>query len=269
MGVLLIIFSLISCDGKDENYSQSNLPTINIVDSLVMVDFYNNMKGEEWLDSWDLHDPTTWHNIKFIYDETTKLKYVYGIYINRFYCIEGSRFPETLGNLKYLAEFCIMEGPGIVGKIPESLYDCPLVYLYIQYSPTIEGPLSRNVGKLGATLEQLAITNCPSFLSEIPAELGQCSKARYICLGWSGFYGKIPIELNQLIIHPMLIHNHLTEIDWRFFTEDIGYVPEAGFNDFTGEIPEEVLKTERWKKYGNLAVFPPNEGYGFSNYIEP
>lgn len=267
--IMLSVSFIISCSNDKEESIPSSPPSINIADSLAIVDYYHSMKGGEWLDSWDLRDPTTWNNVKMAYDESTGLKYVYGIHINRYYCVEGSRLPETIGNFKHLSELVIMEGPGIVGKIPESLYDCPLVYLYIQHSPTIEGPLSSGIGKLGTTLQHLCITDCPSFISELPAELGKCNKARYICLGWSGFYGKIPIELNQLIIHPMLSHNHFTEIDWRFFTEDIGYIPHASYNDFSGEIPEIVLNSTRWKEWGDYLGYPFNEGYGFSNYVAP
>lgn len=268
LGVLLLnVCVLTGCENEKDEIVSPPMPTLNVADSLALIDFYTTMKGAEWADPWDLSDPTTWHNVKYEYDETTKLKYVNGIWINRFYCVEGSRLPETLGNLKRMQTFCIEEAPGLEGTIPESLFDCPLRHFYFQNIPRLEGPLSPSIGKLGDTVEQISMLNCPNFYSEIPPEFGQCDKARYIILGGCGFYGKVPIELRNLTVSPMLWNNHLSEVDWRFFTEDIGIVPDMANNDFRGTIPEEILQTERWKKWGTYAFYPFNEGYGFSNFV--
>lgn len=262
-GSMLLI---IGCE-KEEVAPPAKQPTLNIVDSLTLIDFYNSMKGAEWADPWDLSDPTTWHGIEYVYDPETKLKYVNGIWINRSYCVAGSRLPETLGNLKRMQTFCINGAPGLEGGIPESLYDCPLEQFLFQNIPGLVGPLSPSIGKLAETIKVIIVSGCPWFVSEIPAELGLCNKAQYILLAWNGFYGKVPIELRNLTTSPMLWHNVLSEVDWRFFTEDVGIVPDMKNNNFTGLIPEEVLQTDRWKKWGTYAFYHFNEGYGFSNFV--
>lgn len=42
------------------------------------------------------------------------------------------------------------------------------------------------------------------------------------------------------------------------------YYPLCAYNNFTGEVPQEVLESERWKHF--YSFYPFNEGYGFSNY---
>lgn len=51
-------------------------------------------------------------------------------------------------------------------------------------------------------------------------------------------------------------------MDWRYFTEDVGYVPMLRQNCLSGDIPKEVLETERFKKFRwNLIDQQGNFGY--------
>lgn len=261
----LLLFLMVSCDEKDHEMPP---PTVCPTDSLALVDFYQSMKGDQWHPDvqWNLADPLTWGNVKFAYDENG-LKVATEIWINENYCAEGSKLSETIGQLKHLQMLNIESASHLVGKIPESFYDCPIKYFMIKYAPKLEGPLSANIGKLKNTLRYLLITNCSRFESTIPPELGECINLYYVCLGWNSFYGKVPIELRNLKIAPMLFYNRLTEVDWRYFTEDIGcpLPPDMKGNNFSGEVPEKVLAADKWKEHSHYAFFPINDGYGFSN----
>lgn len=77
------------------------------------------------------------------------------------------------------------------------------------------------------------------------------------------FTGKVPLYLRDIDIN--LSDNLFTEIDWDFFREDTGYVPELSDNQLSGLIPEDVLDTERWKRW-KLKLGNQKQGYGFNNF---
>ena len=104
-----------------------------------------------------------------------------------------------------------------------------------------------------------------SFSSELPKELGKCTKLLCINLSENKLYGKIPIELKNCRRQLILDKNLLTEIDWEWFTdEDVLIIPSMKRNNFSGEVPNKVLENERWEK-DRFHFYPFNKGYGFSN----
>lgn len=166
--------------------------------------------------------------------------------------------------------FIIREAWGLEGNIPESLYDCPLSGLKINCT-NLEGPLSPNIGKLKNTLTNFELANSINFKSELPKELGECKRLQYLVIVDTGFYGKAPIEINQLdSIFPgsfTLWENHFTEVDWGLLTQEKGWMPQLSFNDFSGEVPDGVLSSEVWQDRKGF-LYPFNKGYGFSNVTE-
>ena len=62
-----------------------------------------------------------------------------------------------------------------------------------------------------------------------------------------------------------LDQNQFSEFDWEWFIDDdILIFPNMRRNNFSGEVPTKVLKSEHWRKRRNY-IYPFNEGYGFSN----
>lgn len=78
-------------------YPPPEPPTINVTDSLVMVDLYHSMKLGEWGEAynWDLTDPESWIGIGFQTDENG-LKYVNKI-----------RIILPVGGIKLIKDLCI------------------------------------------------------------------------------------------------------------------------------------------------------------------
>ena len=170
------------CD-REENAPPPEPPTINVTDSLVMVDLYHSMKLGEWGEAynWDLTDPESWIGIGFQTDENG-LKYVNKIRIILYQDedIECS-LPSSLGNLKYLSEFGLGGIPNLRGSLPESIYNCPMRIMKIGQCPKFEDKLSPKIAQWKNTLVELTI-NQTSFYGEVPKEIGECQLLEYLSL---------------------------------------------------------------------------------------
>ena len=256
-----------SCNNNSEEPAPiPEPPMICPSDSLVMVDFYHSMKGDEWEKPWDLTNPKTWHGITGMWNEEKQYYEIYQIDITKDICgSNGAKLPESIGKLKKLTHLIIGDCHGLTGNIPESLYDCPLETLDITFCPGLQGPLSHRIGDVSNTLKYLYIAENKSFQSELPKELEKCTNLHCIILIGNKFYGNIPIELKNCRRQLVLDNNLFTEIDWEWFTdEDVLIIPSMKNNNFSGEVPIEVLENERWEK-DRFHFHPFNEGYGFSN----
>lgn len=265
--LLGIIVISISCENNNEEpIPIPQAPMICPSDSLVMVDYYHSMKGDEWERPWDLTNPKTWHGITGMWNDEKQYYEIYRIDITKDICGSNSaKLPESIGNLKKLTHLIIGNCNGLTGSLPESLYDCPLETLEISFCPGFLGPLSPRIGNLSNSLKHLCISANKSFRSELPKELGKCTKLLYINLSANKLYGKIPIELKNCKREMFLDQNQFSEFDWEWFIDDdILIFPNMRRNNFSGEVPTKVLKSEHWRKRRNY-IYPFNEGYGFSN----
>lgn len=264
--LLGMFFCSISCKNSGEEPAPPQLPMICPSDSLVMVDFYHSMKGDEWERPWDLTNPKTWHGVTGMWNDEKQYYDIWFIKITKDICGNNdAKLPESIGKLKNLKHLYISDCKGLTGSIPESLYDCPLESLEIILCPGLQGPLSPRIGDLNKTLKHLYIAANKNFSSELPKELGKCTNLLYINFGSNKLYGKIPIELKNCRRQLILDDNLFTEIDWEWFTdEDVLIIPSMRNNNFSGEVPSEVLENERWKE-DRCYFYPFNEGYGFSN----
>lgn len=261
-----IILSTSCQNNSEEPIPISQAPMICPSDSLVMVDYYHSMKGDEWERPWDLTNPKTWHGITGMWNDEKQYYEIYRIDITNDICgRNGAKLPESIGNLKKLTHLIISDCNGLTGSIPESLYDCPLETLEISFCPGFFGPLSPKIGNLNNTLKYLYIAANKNFSSKLPKELGKCTKLLCINLGANKLYGKIPIELKNCKRQLILDDNLFSEIDWKWFTdEDVLIIPSMKKNNFTGEVPIKVLENKRWEK-DRFHFYPFNKGYGFSN----
>lgn len=265
-------FFMVSCsDDSDDRPAGASRPTMNKQDSLAMVAFYHSMKCAEWTGGfrWNLNDISTWGGVTFTLDEVknewrvSKIETPYAsLYIPASYSL-----PPELGNLTKLEELRVWGDSKAVGGIPPEIFNCPLKVLIIGdcNSPHggFNGTLPKEIGKVAGTLENLMIVNT-SIGGDIPEEVGTLSKLKYAAtLRGNNFTGKVPIFLRDLPHGATVRNNYFTEMDWRYYTEDIGEIPDVTRNHLHGDIPSDVLQTERWKIY-NQRVKNQADGYGYN-----
>ena len=280
---LLYLFSvcllLVACSKDDVPGDEGSArPRMNVQDSLAIVAFYHSMKCGEWKEPyhWDLKDYTTWGGITVTFDPEMNELRVTEIQtpFAEDYLPDGYSLPAELGNLSWLRYLVVFGDSRAQGGIPPEIFNCPLEYLHIEGKANGEirkgfyGTIPKEIGKVAETLKWLIIQNT-NIGGEIPEEIGALHKlSGGSNLSANEFRGKVPLCFRELPTGIWLTDNYFTEMDWRYFTEDIGYVPELGGNCLSGEIPEEVFATERWKKY-RRRIESQRSGYGYdAKYFE-
>lgn len=273
---ILYLFSLlllcIACSDSDGEMPVGPArPTMNVRDSLAMVAFYHSMKCAEWKGGfhWDLKDYETWGGVTAVLDKEKNEYHITEIEVPmaETYLPDGYRLPAELGKLSELRSLIVWGDGRAVGGIPPELFNCPLEVLYIVGKANGEtrkgfvGIIPKEIGKVTGTLKHLTIANT-NIGGEIPEEIGALQQLETsIYLYGNEFNGKVPLYFRYLSVGICLWDNKFTEMDWRYFTEDIGYVPELKDNCLTGTVPEEVLSTERWK-YWKHNLEPQRRGSG-------
>lgn len=266
---LLVFGLLVGCSNDDEPVVPPGpaRPPINKQDSLAIVAYYYSMKCAEWKEPfhWDITDYETWGTIEGALDKEKNEFRVTGINVSDpSYLPVGYSLPPELGNLPYLESVIIFGDERAAGGIPKEIFNCPLRNLYI-IGKGFSGTIPKEIGKVSETLEWLCI-NDTSIGGEIPDEIGSLHKLEgQLLLVANYLSGEVPLSLRNLKVGLNLLHNNLTSIDWRYFTEDIGFVPHLWRNRLSGEIPSEVLETERWKRYKHELAHQ-QLGYGFTNF---
>lgn len=258
-----------SCsDDSDDRPAGPSRPTMNKQDSLAIVAYYHSMKCAEWTGGfhWDLKDYTTWAGVYCLLDEAKNEYRVKGIETPRAasHIPAGYSLPPELGNLTELEILKVWGDERAVGGIPPEIFNCPLQRLSILGNAHggFGGTIPKEIGKVANTLEYLQISGT-SIGGEIPEEVGTLSKleSRANFIG-NNFTGKVPLFLRNLPHGATLFRNGFTEMDWRYFTEDVGIIPDVMYNHLHGEIPDEVLQTERWKTYWEF-LYNQADGYGY------
>lgn len=266
---LLLLGLLVGCSNDDEPVVPSGpaRPPINKQDSLAIVAYYHAMKCAEWKEPfhWDITDYETWGTIVGTLDKEKNEYRVTEIYVSDpSYLPAGYSLPPELGTLSCLKSVIIWGDERAAGEIPKEIFNCPLRYLCI-IGKGFSGTIPKEIGKVSETLEWLEISNT-SIGGEIPDEIGSLHKLdAQLLLVDNNFSGKVPLCFRDLKVVTNLLSNNFTEMDWRYFTEDIGYVPHLPNNRLSGKIPSEVLETERWERYKH-ELGPQQQGYGFDNF---
>lgn len=275
---LLTTSFFVSCSNDDEDWQPSTppRPTMNVEDSLAIVAYYHSMKCAEWKGEfhWDLTDYETWGGIQGTLDpekneyRITRIETPWA----PLFLPDGYSLPPELGNLTRLEELVVWGDNRAEGGIPPEIFNCPLRLLYVvdvnQNHGGFSGTLSSDIGKLANTLQQLTISGT-SIGGEIPEEVGSLQNLVVrAMLDGNNFTGKVPLSLRDLPYGAFVENNYLTELDWRFYTEDIGIIPSMRFNHLSGEIPDEVVKSDRWG-IGCVNIYNQAEGYGFDEKYFP
>ena len=267
---LLFMLLLAACE-KEYPRLPYEEPRLNEQDREAIEAYYHAMKCAEWAPPyhWDLNDMDTWGSIEVALDKENNEWRVVGIRVMDVSMIpDGYSIPPELGKLSCLQTFTICGDERAKGGIPKELFDCPLRYLYITGKGFI-GTIPHEIGRVKETLVSLDIVGT-SISGEIPEEIAELQKlGRAACLHYNEFTGKVPLFLRDCPWGAYLQANKFTEMDWRFFTEDIGRIPNVRDNHLSGEIPEDVLATKRFED-GWLVLYYQAEGYGYDEkYFEP
>ena len=241
-------------------------PTMNVQDSLVMVAYYHSMKCAEWKEPyhWDITDYTTWGDVTAALDtEKNEYRIVKIRVSDPSYLPAGYALPPELGNLPYLTWLEVTGDERATGGIPKEIFNCPLELLYIT-GKGFGGEIPKEIGKVADTMKWLYITGTSS--NKIPEELKLLQNLGMRAhLGGNEFTGTPPLFLRELPYGANLWYNYYTEMDWRFFTEEKGVVPEFDYNWLSGDIPEELLTTKNWEIYG-MRIRNQRDGYSFNNF---
>ena len=199
----------------------------------VLMEFYQALGGEQWKhnDHWGTDAPLDdWSGLRLEDGQLVSLEMHYNN-------LKGE-IPESIGQLKTLREFGIVESKDVVGQLPESLGDLPnLRILSIIYT-----------GISGA----------------IPASLGKASKLETLWLCFNQFSGEIPGELGELPLEGLnLKGNNLTgnipEGLTKMHTINRLYITK---NRFSGTITSTV---KTWLSgIQAYEINPQQEGYGLT-----
>lgn len=165
-------------------------------------------------------------------------------------------FPKEMGNLTRLKHVDVY----VINSIDVKLFDnkeifsCPLEFIRImaneQKSPIerkVREHLPDEISNIMPNLDYLHI-EATDIGGPLPKAIDLMKPGSILCLSWNLFTGKIPLSVRNCS-YVYLQSNLFTEMDWRFYTEDVGCVPRMRMNYMTNDVPSEVLDTKRWEWY--------------------
>ena len=209
------------------------------MDSLVLVEFYEAMAGESWIDNWNLNQPL----------ESWK-----GIALNNGDCVSSITLnsnnlvgiiPTTIGELKGLKNLSLGNNE-ISGPLPESLGDLNSLESLNLRNNQLTGILPIDLGKLTklSTLN-LSVNNLSG---NIPTQIGNIRTLSGIFLNQNNFTGVIPIQLGNLseLVSLNFANNQLT----GSIPTEIGLLSKLvgiglNNNELTGELPATFGQLEK------------------------
>lgn len=250
---LLIILSACHDDPEPVPVEQGPF-TLNKGDSLALV----AMKACGFdIGSYFSMDEDNFYYIPCVFlepDSVARELRVVGIYSTSSYLLRG--FPKEMANLTKLRKVDIDIKNTIDVRLFKNteIFSCPLNYLRIlgrEQKPPIERTVRENlpdeISNVISNLDFLCIAGT-SIGGPLPKSFDSIKPGCRLDLSGNCFTGKIPLSLRNCGF--VYLHlNLFTEIDWRFYTEDIGCVPWMRANYMTNDVPPEVLNTKRWEWY--------------------
>ena len=229
-------------------------------DSLALVDLFNSLNGMEWSysNNWVSDRPVaTWAGVKV--SDVAGAPRVTALYLG------GNKLrgelPKSIGQLTALRTLQLQYNRELTGSIPAELYQLTqLRSLRLRFT-SLTGTLSPAIGKL-SQLDTLDLSNSRYDLSmwwdgdpatakahrpngktlsgELPREIGQLTKVRYLDLSFQGFTGALPTEIGALksLKYLSLYGCRLSgELPASLGDLDQLEYLSAGLNDFSGELP--------------------------------
>lgn len=275
---------IVGCDSNSSlpEEPHDSIPRLNESDSLAMVNIYQ--KIGPWGHDWNLKDIKTWGGVDIALDLSTNQYRIVGFNYNGHF---HGKFPDDFRKLTELRVLGLGGGT-ISGQIPSWIGELTnLTYLYIATNQ-MSGPIPPEIGKL-TKLEQLTIgenfvdgslpeelgnltnlwklTICRTKVSgTIPKSLSKLDKIKIMDLDENQLSGDFPIELLKLDAFIGCADNNITNLSFDAWKDDTGVgTPDLQGNRLSGEIPEWVFDTQKWKSRG-FYVGRQQQGYGYTNY---
>ena len=255
---LMLVIGLQACS-DDEKIPQEPPVLLNEQDSLAIVDIYNETGGgSDWARSWDLHDHKTWYTVKI--KQVGHEYRVVGFQLADYFPGQPSgTVPESVCNLTELEDLFIAS-ERLFGGLPENI-DKLTKLKRLTVVKTHLNKLPPEVGKL-SQLEKLELT-FSDFRGNLPKELGNLPPETKIWIHHNHFSGTVPLEVLKNRKEITLEHNDFTELLWECWLHEEYGIPSMLYNRLSGEVPDSVLASERWKILKGL-VSPQQDGYGYT-----
>ena len=208
-------------------------------DSLVLVQFYKAMVGEDWAESWDLNQPLeTWKGVSLNNGDC-----VSGIVLNN-NNLKGI-LPAGIGELNGLKNLSLGNNQ-ISGSLPESLGDLKNLESLNLRNNQISGILPIDLGKLS----KLATLNLSvnTLSGRIPTQIGNIRSLSGVFLNQNSFTGTIPIQLGNLseLVSLNFASNSLSgsiPIEIGLLSKLVGI--GLNNNQLTGELPTNFGQLEK------------------------
>lgn len=288
IGVLLCIVCLVLAGCSSDSQPESivdKTPHFNKSDSLTMIKIYQSI-GAPWGKKWDLADVTTWNGVTAALDVATNEIRIIG-----FECYQGGFTGTLTDEICKLTELrrLVISGGTMNGTIPEHIGNLKNLELLIIADNNVTGGIPESIGNL-SNLRHLDFRNTKLY-DTIPESIGDLTNLEYLCISHTDMHGNIPKGLANLkklrrviltdnklsgtfpveILRNDLVfecdNNNITELPFEVWNDEWDvYPPILKGNRLSGEIPEWVLKTNKWKKESCVCIGPQQKGFGYSNY---
>ncbi len=282
--LLGLIPLFVACNKSEDNITPPPDPnhiTFNVKDSLLVVGLIEKF-GKD-MPEWDPADMWTWSGFTASID-TYKKEYritqiniitdISGYFPREIFDFEylmrlrlqsdnlKGPIPYEIGKAKRL-EYLWIGGKSMSGTIPEELFTLTsLKHLHIEGIPIV-GELSPSIGNL-VNLEDLLIHDT-NLSGTPPIALRNLPKLRGMVLADNKFSGTFPIELLKSDVFYDVNGNNFTELPFSVWDDSQDcLIPNLQHNRLSGEVPEEVQNSERWKKHKGR-VGNQQDGYGYIN----
>lgn len=241
---IITLCAFVCCSDKDElevpggttdNKWENHIP-LNKNDSIAISVLFKNLEIEDtWAleNSIDVYDYHNWDSTNFTFymkiltkhDEVNNEMRIYGISVYPT-CVIPFHFqiPKEISLMDSLTLFSIVgQNANADVQIPKEIFDCPLEYFEIS-GKIFSGSIPTEIKKVSSTLKELRIYY--TYISGFPEELaGLQNLTKPALFTNNNIAGKVPLFFRELPYGAILDDNNYSEMDWRYFTEDIGVVP--------------------------------------------
>lgn len=177
-----------------------NLSANRFQDSLVLVDFYSNANGQDWLIQWDLNQQMeSWYGVRLNTD-------------GRVSCIDLDGMPDCMispsfgngltgnittriGELEFLEAF-LLSNNKLTGRLPESVFDLQNIVVLDVFGNEMIGPLPASMGN-SDSFETLSLGG-NNFIGPLPNSVGQLQNLANLLMDNNNFSGQLPPEMGEL-----------------------------------------------------------------------
>ena len=268
---------------SDDIETADTTPHLNRNDSLAMVNIYKAIGP--WDSQWDINDISTWDGLEMAVDEATNEVRIVGfeVYNGTFHgslpaeickltelrrlVLTGGdlrgNIPENIGDLRHLIVLTLGSNK-ISGKIPESIGQLKDIrHLDFRFNE-LDDTVPESIGKL-ENLEYLYIYHTRVH-GNIPKSLANLKNLKRAELSENHFSGVFPIEILRKDFPFCCENNDITELPFEVWSDDKDIAaPLLQGNRLSGEVPDWVLETNKWKQDGDVCTRCQQEGYGYTN----